>query len=71
MARSSDPLEFLLRVMNNNQLEVRVRVRAAIAAAQYVHTRTRDRGKKGDRERAAEAVMASGRFTPVVVPKSQ
>ena len=63
-----DPLEFLLSVMENQDLDVNLRVRAAIAACQYVHTKTHDGGKKEGKQRAAD-VAASGKFTAQVAPR--
>lgn len=62
------PLDFLLSVMHNEEIDVNTRLRAAVAAAQYVHTKTHDGGKKEEKERMADEAQ-SGRFAPQVVPR--
>jgi phage terminase small subunit len=55
------PLEFLLSVMNDNDVEDRLRLEAAKTAAQYVHPKKGEGGKKddaADRQKAA----AGGKF---------
>ncbi len=64
-----DPLDFLLRQMNDRTLDPAVRQRAAIAAAQYVHTKTKDGGKKEAKQKAAEqATKKEGGFKPMAAP---
>jgi hypothetical protein len=56
------PLEYMLKVINDDNAEKDRRDRMAIAAAQYVHSRASDqKGKKEERnERAKKA--GSGKF---------
>ena len=66
--RKTDPLKFLLSVMNDADVDAQLRVRAAVAAAQYVHAKRGEGGKKEAAEQAAQNA-ASGRFTPAAPPK--
>lgn len=63
----SDPLEFLLGVMNDVDQDPRLRVRAAVAAAQYIHTKTHDGGKKAAVDEKAKTV-AGGKFRAAAAP---
>lgn len=55
------PLEFLLSVMNDNEIEDKLRLEAAKTAAQYVHPKKGEGGKKDEAaDRQKEA--ASGKF---------
>lgn len=58
-AENLDPLEYLLRVMNDPASPQHRRDRAAIAAAPYVHGKV---GEKGKKEAKNEAAAASRRF---------
>lgn len=64
---TSDPLEFLIGVMNGSIPANATQVRAAVAAAQYVHTKKGDGGKK---EEAADKAKkaAGGKFGPAKPP---
>jgi phage terminase small subunit len=55
------PLEFLLSVMNDNDVEDKLRLEAAKTAAQYVHPKKGEGGKKDD---AADRLKAAsgGKF---------
>lgn len=55
------PLEFLLSVMNDNDVEDKLRLEAAKTAAQYVHAKKGEGGKKDD---AADRLKAAsgGKF---------
>jgi phage terminase small subunit len=64
----SDPLEFLLRVMNDPKAHAALRVRAAVAACQYVHMKKGEGGKKDERQEAASKA-GRGRFAPSKPPK--
>lgn len=66
-ASKADPLEFLLKVMQDVSQDARTRVRAAIAAAQYTHTKKGDGGKKEERAEAAKKA-GGGRFAPAAPP---
>ena len=52
------PLEFLLDVMNNNDIEDRLRLDAAKTAAQYVHPKKGEGGKTEEKELAAQKAAA-------------
>lgn len=62
-----EPLEFMLDVMNNGQVDLDMRSRMAIAAAPYCHIRKGDGGKKEAKKDAAGTV-SSGRFAPAAPP---
>lgn len=57
----SDPLKFLVAVMDDVEAEPALRVRAAIAAVQYTHAKIGEGGKKDAANKAAQAVGA-GKF---------
>lgn len=64
------PLEFLLSVMNDNDVEDRLRLEAAKTAAQYVHPKKGEGGKKddaADRLKAASAGKFGVRHGPRLV----
>lgn len=61
------PLEFLLSVMNDNEIEDRLRIDAAKTAAQYVHPKIGEGGKK--EKTAEEAKKVAGRFSQSAPPK--
>lgn len=63
-----EPMAFLLKVMNDNNVADALRVRAAVCAAQYRHTKREDGGKKEEVQRAADAV-AAGKFAPAAPPR--
>jgi len=67
-SKQSKPLEFLLAVMNDPEVDKKLRVRAAVAAAQYLHTKRGDGGKKDEKDRAAQTAGA-GKFKPAVAPR--
>lgn len=63
-----EPLEYMLKVMNNPNESKEMRARMAIAAAPFVHARvTGGKGKKHDREEKAKAA-GSGKFATGVPP---
>lgn len=62
------PLEFLLCVMNNNDIEDRLRLDAAKTAAQYVHAKIGEGGKKDAAGEAAKKA-ASGKFGASAPPR--
>jgi hypothetical protein len=62
------PLEFLLSVMNDNNLDDKLRLDAAKTAAQYVHSKKGEGGVKDEKQAAAKKV-ASGKFAPAAAPK--
>lgn len=66
--KGQKPLEYLLAVMNNPEIDEPLRVRAAIAAAQYCHAKRDDGGKKEERQ-ANAAEVAKGRLAPAAPPK--
>ena len=59
------PLEYMLGVMNDDEVDATRRDRMAMAAAPYVHARASDvaPGKKEQQQEAAEKV-AAGKFAP-------
>lgn len=61
------PLEFLLSVMNDNEIEDRLRIDAAKTAAQYCHLKKGDGGIKDEKaEKAKKAGM--GKFAAAATP---
>ena len=62
------PLEFLLSVMNDNEIEDRLRIDAAKTAAQYVHHKAGEGGKKEELQDAAKKAGA-GKFGAIAPPK--
>lgn len=62
------PLEFLLAIMNDNEIEDRLRIDAAKTAAQYMHQKAGEGGKKEERQDAAKKAGA-GRFAASAPPK--
>lgn len=63
----SDPLDFLQRIMQDENADPTLRVRAAITVAQYKHTKLADGGKKLNAQDAADKA-ADGKFTPRRAP---
>ena len=61
------PLEFLLSVMNDNEVDDRLRIDAAKAAAVFVHAKPGDAGKKDERQDAAKKA-ATGKFGAAAPP---
>lgn len=55
------PLEFLLAVMNDNEIDDRLRIDAAKTAAQYCHLKKGDGGIKDEKQEAAKKAGA-GKF---------
>lgn len=62
------PLEFLLAVMNDNDVEDRLRLDAAKTAAQYVHPKAGEGGIKDAKQEKAKAA-GSGKFGASAPPK--
>lgn len=68
------PLDYMLTVMNRDDVDDERRDRMAIAAAPYVHAKASDAvgGKKEQQQEAAERVSADGKFaTPPPPPIAQ
>lgn len=63
----SDPLQFLIDVMQGTIDATPLQVRAAIAAAQYKHVKSGDGGKKEEQAAAAKKA-AGGKFKPAAPP---
>lgn len=61
------PLEFLLSVMNDNEIEDRLRIDAAKTAAQYCHLKKCDGGLKDEKLDAAKKA-GSGKFGAAAPP---
>lgn len=61
------PLEFLLSVMNDNEIEDRLRIDAAKTAAQYCHLKKGDGGIKDEKAEAAKKAGA-GKFGAAAPP---
>lgn len=62
------PLEYMLKVMNDDEAEDQRRDRMAVAAAPFVHAKAEAAGKKEQRQQAAEQVMNGGKFAPRTRP---
>ena len=62
------PLEFLLSVMNDNEVEDRLRLDAAKTAAQYIHAKKGEGGVKDAQQDAAKKAGA-GKFGASAPPK--
>ena len=62
------PLEFLLGVMNDNEIEDRLRIDAAKTAAQYMHPKVGESGKKDEKQDAAKKAGA-GKFGASAPPR--
>jgi phage terminase small subunit len=62
------PLEFLLAIMNDNEIDDKLRLEAAKTAAQYVHYKAGDGGKKDEKQEAAKKA-GLGKFAAVEPPK--
>jgi hypothetical protein len=67
-APTTDPLEFMLRVINDKAVSDRVRLDAAIAAARYVHRKPHQVGKREAAQEAGEKAGTKGRFQPPKPP---
>lgn len=65
--QESDPLAFLISVMQGAVDASALQVRAAIAAAQYVHTKRADGGKKDEVAGAAKKA-SGGKYAPATAP---
>jgi hypothetical protein len=67
-AAKMTPLEYMIRVMNDDTVDDARRDRMAIAAAPFVHSRKGEGAGKKD-ERASRAKdAASGKFSPAAPP---
>jgi len=66
-AEKLDPLEYMLKVMNDPNADPARRDRMAVAAAPFVHPRVAEKGKKSEREDRAKKA-GSGRFAPAAPP---
>lgn len=64
----SNPLDYMIDVMNNPTIDAGRRDRMAVAAAQYLVPKAGESGKKQDRAKAAEKA-GRGRFAPSAPPK--
>lgn len=65
---AQSPLEFLLSVMNDNEIDDRLRIDAAKTAAQYCHLKKGDGGIKDEKQEAAKKAGA-GKFGASAPPK--
>lgn len=61
------PLEYMLLVMNSDEVDDGRRDRMAVAAAPFVHTKMGEGGKKEQKDEAAKKVAS--RFAPSAPPK--
>lgn len=61
------PLDYLLKVMRDEEADPRVRLQAASIAAPFVHVKPGEVGKKAAKAEAAKSV-GSGRFAPAPTP---
>lgn len=62
------PLEYMLDVMNDPEVDPGRRDRMAIAAAPFVHAKAGESGKKETKQEAAKKAEA-GRFAPAEPPR--
>lgn len=62
------PLEFLLSVMNDNEIDDKLRLDAAKTAAQYCHLKKGDGGVKDEKAEAAKKAGA-GKFGASAPPR--
>jgi hypothetical protein len=62
------PLEYMLKVMNDDGAEEMRRDRMAVSAAPFVHAKPGEQGKKGQKDDAAKQA-GKGRFAPSAPPK--
>lgn len=65
---SQSPLEFLLSVMNDNEIDDRLRIDAAKTAAQYCHLKKGDGGIKDEKAEKAR-VAGAGKFGASAPPR--
>ena len=63
------PLEFLLAVMNDNEVEDKLRLDAAKTAAQYVHPKKGESSGKKDDAADKQKAASLGRFGSRAAPK--
>lgn len=66
---SSDPVDFLRSVMNDQMADAKLRVDAAKALMPYVHGKKAEGGKKEQRQAAAEEVVKDATFATGTGPK--
>ena len=66
-ATYSDPLPFLMAVVNDQGTDIKIRVDAAKAALPYKHAKPGEVGKK-DLARDRAAAIGGGRFAPSAPP---
>lgn len=59
-----EPLQYLLRVMNDPEARVAARMQAAIAAAPFVHFKAAAGGKRARQQEAAAVAGSTGRYKP-------
>lgn len=64
----TEPLAYMLQVMNDPEADPGRRDRMAVAAAPYMHPKVGEGGKKEQRSAAAKTAGA-GRFAPAAPPK--
>lgn len=65
---TSDPVEFLTKVMNEPAAELRLRIDAAKAMLPFKHKKLGEGGKKDLKDDAAK-VAGAGKFSPTAPPK--
>ncbi len=65
---AQSPLEFLLSVMNDNEIDDRLRIDAAKTAAQYCHLKKGDGGIKDEKAEKAKAA-GTGKFGASAPPR--
>ena len=68
MQKFDNPLEYMLAIMNDPEIEPSRRDKMAIAAAPFIHPKAGESGKKEKLADAAEKASA-GRFKPSEPPK--
>ena len=67
-ATYSDPLPFLMAVVNDQGTDIKIRVDAAKAALPYKHAKPGEVGKKDLARDRAAALGSGGRFAPSAPP---
>lgn len=65
------PLDYMLSVMRDPNVDAHRRDRMAIAAAPFVHRKQGEGGKKDSAREAAEKAAGGNRFAPAAPPPGQ
>jgi hypothetical protein len=68
LAPGESPLAYMLRCINDPNVDDARRDRLAVAAAPYLHAKAGEGGKKEQKARAAKTA-STGKFAPAAPPK--